>query len=146
MFCWRRENIFNNDWHNSIKKIKIIQNECCFNGDILLRGTRIVIPYNLRQRVLEAAHEGHPGIVAMKARLRTKVWWPRIDKDAEHLVKACLGCTLVSNPTSPHPMKRQALPAEPWVDVAMDFLGPLPTRDYLFILVDYYSRYKEIKV
>lgn len=43
------------------------------------------MPGILRQRVLEAAHEGRPGIVSMKARLRTKVWWPRIDKDAEHI-------------------------------------------------------------
>lgn len=141
-----KEGVFNNNWHESINNFKIIQNELCFNGDILLRGTRIVIPHNLRKQVLEAAHEGHPGIVAMKSRLRTKVWWPRIDKDTERLVKACRGCTLVSNPTLPHPMKRRALPAEPWVDVAMDFLGPLPSRDYLLILVDYYSRYKEIKV
>lgn len=141
-----KEGIFNNVWHDSINYYKNIQNELCFNGNILLRGTRIVIPSNLHQRVLEAAHEGHPGIVAMKARLRTKVWWPRIDKDAERLVKACRGCTLVSNPTPPHPMKRRTLPAEPWVDVAMDFLGPLPSHDYLLIVVDYYSRYKEIKI
>jgi len=50
-----------------------------------------VIPPSLRQRVLEAAHEGHPGIVAMKNRLRTKVWWPKIDKDAENVVKSCKG-------------------------------------------------------
>jgi len=28
----------------------------------------------------------------------------------------------------------------------MDFLGPLPSSDYLFVMVDYYSRYKEIKI
>lgn len=82
----------------------------------------------------------------MKGRLRTKVWWPRIDKDAERSVKDCRGCTLVSAPNPPHPMRRRLLPEEPWVDVAVDFLGPLPSRDYVLILVDYYSRYKEIKV
>ena len=45
--------------------------------------TRIVIPKQLRCQVLELAHEGHPGIVAMKQRLRTKVWWPGIDKEVE---------------------------------------------------------------
>ena len=98
------------------------------------------------QRVLEAAHEGHPGIVAMTARLRSKFWWPRINIDTALIVKCCRGCTPVSNPTPPHPMKRRILPAEPWVDVATDFLGPLPTRDYLLILVDYYSSHKENKI
>ncbi|KAG6454310.1 hypothetical protein O3G_MSEX008647 [Manduca sexta] len=141
-----KNGVFSNDWHDSISNFKILQNELCFNGNILLRGTRIVIPGSLRQRVLEAAHEGHPGIVSMKARLRTKVWWPRIDTDAERFVKACRGCTLVSNPTPPHPMKRRSLPNEPWVDVAVDFMGPLPSQDYLLIIIDYYSRYKEIKI
>ncbi|CAK1587295.1 unnamed protein product [Parnassius mnemosyne] len=82
----------------------------------------------------------------MKTRLRTKVWWPKIDRDAENRVKACKGCTLVSAPNPPHPTKRRELPVEPWIDVAIDFLGPLPSNDYLLILVDYYSRYKEIKI
>lgn len=86
----------------------------CFYEGILLRGTKIVIPIKLRERVLNAAHEGHPGIVSMKARTRTKVWWPKCDKDAENKVKSCKGCTLVSGPNPPHPLKRQELPEEPW--------------------------------
>lgn len=82
----------------------------------------------------------------MKSRLRTKVWWPKIDNDAEKLVKSCKGCTLVSTPSLPNPMKRRELPSQPWVDVAIDFLGPLPSNEYLFVIVDYYSRYKEIKI
>lgn len=43
------------------------------------------------------------------------------------------------------PMKRRELPSVPWVDVAIDLLGPLPDYDYLLVIIDYYSRYKEIK-
>lgn len=43
-------------------------------------------------------------------------------------------------------MKRRELPLGPWVDVAMDLLGPLPSNDYLLVLIDYYSRYKEVKM
>ena len=45
-------------------------------GELVLRGTRIVLPKQLRCQALRLAHEGHPGIVAMKQRLCTKVWWP----------------------------------------------------------------------
>lgn len=74
-----------------------------FFDSILLRGNKIVIPHCLRKRVLDAAHEGHPGIVAMKGRLRSKVWWPRIDKDSENFVKSCKGCTLVALPNRQYP-------------------------------------------
>lgn len=141
-----KKGVYNNDWEESVKGYKIFGNELCFFDNILLRGNRLVIPSKLRKTVLDAAHEGHPGIVAMKGRLRCKVWWPRIDKDAETLVKSCKGCTLVGLPNPPAPMKRRELPEGPWIDVAMDLLGPLPSGDYLFVLVDYYSRYKEVKI
>ncbi|KAG7300079.1 hypothetical protein JYU34_015614 [Plutella xylostella] len=140
------EGIFHGKWDEETKLYKIFQNELCFYEEILLRGTKIVIPLGLRDRVLSAAHEGHPGIVAMKGRLRTKVWWPKMDKDAENLVKSCKGCTLVSAPTPPNPLKRRELPEEPWVDVAIDLMGPLPSGEHLFVVVDYFSRYKEVKI
>ncbi|XP_053607193.1 uncharacterized protein K02A2.6-like [Plodia interpunctella] len=141
-----KEAIYNNKWGDEAKSFKVFQSELCFYEGLLLRGTRIVIPKELRERVLNAAHEGHPGIVAMKARMRTKVWWPACDKDAENFVKACRGCTLVSAPNPPNPMKRREIPEDAWMDVAIDLMGPLPSGDYLLVVVDYFSRYKEIKI
>lgn len=141
-----KKGVFSDQWDTSVNQFKIFQTELCFHEGILLRGNRIVVPCPLRRQVLEAAHEGHPGIVAMKNRLRTKVWWPRIDADAEKLVKSCKGCTLVSAPNPPNPMKRREFPTQPWVAVAIDFLGPLPSKEHIFVIVDYYSRYKEVKI
>lgn len=141
-----RNGVYQNNWDQSVNNYKIFQHELCFQDELLLRGSKIVIPSVLRQKVLEAAHEGHPGIVAMKMRLRTKVWWPKIDSDAEHYVRSCKGCTLVSAPNPPNPMRRRQLPVQPWIDVAVDFLGPLPSGHYLFVIIDYFSRYKEVKI
>ncbi|CAK1585831.1 unnamed protein product [Parnassius mnemosyne] len=80
----------------------------------------------------------------MKRRWRSKVWWPRIDKDLEQLVKACKCCTLVGLPNPTAPMKKRELPAAPWIDVTMDLMEPLPSNEYLLVVVDYYSRYKEV--
>lgn len=54
--------------------------------------------------------------------------------------------TRASAPNPPNLMKRQTFPTAPWVDVAIDFMKLLPSSDYLFVMVDYYSRYKEIKI
>lgn len=98
-----------------------------------------MIPHSLQERTLNLAHEGHPGIVAMKQRLRTKVWWYGIDRMAA--VKKCLGCLLDSRPDPPVPMKRRELPKGPWTDLAIDFLGPLPGHEFILVIVDYCSRY-----
>ncbi len=43
-------------------------------------------------------------------------------------------------------MHRTQLPSAPWEQLAADFLGPLPSGDSLFVLVDYYSRYKVVEI
>lgn len=120
--------------------------ELCFAGGILLRNTKIVIPESLRERTLQLAHEGHPGMSVMKRRLRAKVWWPKIDRQVEELVKKCRGCTLVNAPNAPEPLQRTKLPSAPWEHLAIDFLGPLPSGHYVFVVVDYYSRFFEIDI
>ena len=80
----------------------------------------------------------------MKRNLRTKVWWPGIDRDAEKECRSCYGCQLVGVPTKPEPMQRTKLPVVPWEHLAADFLGPLPSGESLFVLVDYYSRWKVV--
>ena len=65
---------------------------------------------SLRQQVLLIAHDGHFGIVATKLRLRTKIGWPGIDKDAEQCVRSCHGCQLVGQATPPKPLTPNELP------------------------------------
>lgn len=43
-------------------------------------------------------------------------------------------------------MSRRPLPDKAWVDVAMDFLGPMPGGEYVLVIIDYYSRYMELEV
>ncbi|XP_055916795.1 uncharacterized protein K02A2.6-like [Eupeodes corollae] len=119
--------------------------ELCTIGNILLRGTRIVIPMALISIILELAHEGHPGETVMKRRVRSKVWWPLVDKDVEQFVKKCRDCLIVSKPSQPVPMNRHVFPDRPWSNLAMDLLGPLPNHDYILVAINYYSRYQEFK-
>ena len=123
-----------------------VKNELCVLGKLVLRGTRIIIPQSLRKQVLHLAHEGHQGIVKMKGWLRTKVWWPKMDTDAEQICKSCHGCQVVSGFCAPEPMQRVEPPTGPWQDVAIDVLGPLPSGESLLVVVDYYSHFFEVVI
>ena len=46
---------------------------------LALRGERIVVPQELRERMVKFAHEGHQGILRTKQLLRAHVWFPGID-------------------------------------------------------------------
>ena len=69
-----RKCLVSGDWTPAPKHYLAVRTELTYIGHVILRGTRIVIPAALRGRVAELAHEGHPGIVKMKERLRSKVW------------------------------------------------------------------------
>lgn len=133
-----------NEIHDLPIEFRMVSNELCEVQGVLLRGDRIVIPKSLRNSVLTAAHDGHPGITMMKNHLRSNVWWPKLDSDVETLVKNCRGCTLVAAPEKPEPLKRSKLPSAPWQVLALDFLGPLPEGQYLLVVIDCYSRFMEV--
>lgn len=137
------------DWGEAREEAKDympFHKELCLLEGHILRGSRLVIPKSLRDRMLELGHEGHPGESKMVARLRDKVWWPAMDGQVKKFVKACKWCLLVSQPGVPEPMHRRRMPSEPWTDIAMDFMGPLPSGEHLLVLVDYYSRFQEVVI
>lgn len=136
------------NWKGSdlIKDYAPFKDEFGFTGNLILRNSKLIIPRNIRDRLITLAHEGHPGESAMKARLRERCWWPKMDGAIHKFVSKCTGCQLVAMPERPEPMTRKLLPYKPWIDLAMDFLGPLPTGESILVIVDYYSRYMEAKV
>ena len=114
-------------------------------GEMVVRGNKLVIPTALRERMLDLAHEGHPSESVMKRRLRNRVWWPGMDQEAAKRIATCEGYRLVEASGRPEPMTRRALPLRPWIDLVLDFLGPMPCATYLLVIIDYFSRYKEIE-
>ena len=87
--------------------------------------------------------EGHQGIVKMKAHLRIKVCGQKLTQTQGGGYKSCHGCHEFQ---VPEPMKRVKPPTGPWQDVVIDFMGPLPTRESLLTVVDYYSRFYEVAI
>lgn len=129
-----------------LKLYTAFQKEFGYTGNLIIRHTKLIIPSSLRPRMLDICHEGHPGENAMKSRIRQKCWWPKMDDDIKRKVSTCQGCILTSIPGRPEPMVRRQLPDEAWSDLAVDFLGPMPSGEYLMVMIDYFSRYMEIEI
>ena len=108
-----RSCLVSGNWEKARKPYVMVRNELTSIGQVSLRGTIIVIPTVLGQRVVKLAHEGHQGMVKMKERLRSKVGWPRVDKDAERECRECYGCQLVTKETVIPPVKTTRMPERP---------------------------------
>jgi len=118
----------------------------CDNSEIILRGSRIVLPASLRQHALNIAHEGHQGLVKTKQLLREKVWFPGIDMMAKQLTDSCLSCQATNGATHPEPLIMSELPPEPWHTLHIDFCGPFPGSYYLLVVVDAFTRFPEVEI
>ncbi|UYV83879.1 K02A2.6-like [Cordylochernes scorpioides] len=67
---------------------------------ILLKGSRYVIPENIRKGLLQRIHEGHLGIVKYRERAKGSVWWPRITSEIEEMVRTYPEIARLENMTS----------------------------------------------
>ena len=139
--CWKT-----GDWSSAPNSYKLLPDEITVVGRLVMRRMRIVVPFSLRERVLELAHEGHQGIVKTKDGLRSKVWWPTMNAVVERHCKKCLGCQAVTPATNMPPVKTTTKPTKSWRDLAVDLMGPLSTGESLLVTVDYYSRWIEVDV
>ena len=120
-----------------LKSYRPIKDELAIGAQgIILRGTRIIIPTSLHQRAIDIAHENHQGISKMKALLREKIWFPGIDELAHKTLESCIACQAVGKPAPPEPLHLQEMPKGPWKKLHIDFYGPLPSREYLLVVID----------
>ena len=128
---------------DSVKPYFSHRDELSIEEGCVLWGMRVIVPKKLQSEVLNMLHEGHVGMVKMKMIARRYVWWPRIDKAIEQLVKSCKSCQEVQKIPEPAPLHPWIWPCRPWVRVHLDFAGPFLGKSFL-IAVDAYSKWPEI--
>ena len=117
----------------------------CDNG-VLLRNHQIIIPEKLQDQVLKLSHIGHQGIVKTKELLRSKVWFPGINKKVEEMIKMCNECQCNMTKQNFEPISPSILPHEPWQELSVDFHGPMSDDNkYWLVLIDDYSRFPIVK-
>ena len=113
-----------------------------YNG-VIMWGSRVVVPAKYRSQILSTLHEGHPGIVKMKALARSYVYWPNIDQQLEQTAASCKGCISAKKMPTTAPLHQWEWPSHPWRRLHIDFAGPLLNRMFL-VVVDAHSKWPEV--
>ncbi|XP_058820815.1 uncharacterized protein K02A2.6-like isoform X2 [Topomyia yanbarensis] len=114
-------------------------------GDLIFKMDRVVLPYKLREKALQIAHQGHMGAASMKRILRNYFWWPKLSKDTEHHIKLCETCLRLSRKNAPLPLTSRELPEGPWEILQVDFFADHEFGHGEFlVVVDTYSRYLHV--
>ena len=131
-----------------LKAYRKFQQEFTVTADnsLILRRNRLMVPISLRKRMLQLAHEAHLGVTKTKSILRDKIYFPGMDAQVEALLKSCLACTANARSDPPPPLQPSPLPPLPWHTVNIDFLGPLPNRSYLLVVIDQRTRFPKVEI
>ena len=119
--------------------------ELSVQDDVLLWGSRVVVPDQAQLKVLELLHETHIGISRMKSLARQFVWWPNMDAVIEQYVKNCTTCQVSAKDPPATPLHPWEWPQAPWSQVHADFAGPFLGKMYL-ILIDTHSKWMEVHI
>ena len=120
------------------------RDELVVMNDLIFKGSRVVIPYQLRSLMLKKIHEGHLGREKCKRRARQVLFWPGMNTDIDNLVESCSIClshrpVQQAEPLLPHAATECTMP---WEKVATDLMN-IEHRIFLLV-VDYYSCYPEV--
>ena len=120
------------------------QNELTIGDGVILWGLRVIVPEQLRNKVLKELHQSHPGISRMKSLSRIHTWFPNIDHEIDNIVKSCQSCEKVSNEpnkSQPHPWD---WPTQPMDRVHIDYLEY--NKNNFLIMVHSYSKWLDVEI
>jgi hypothetical protein len=109
---------------------------------ILLMDDRLVIPKELRQRVLESLHRGHLGITKCRSKAKDTVWWPRISQDIATMVEKCPECA-TCRVHHKEPIIQIEMPRNPWESASVDLFKV--NGKWFLLMIDRFSRYPEVE-
>ena len=114
---------------------------------------QIVIPIDLRRRLLDILHFGHAGMTKMETEAKI-FWWPTKKSDIEMKAKDCTAClasgkNLKYQLPSKHYGKLGKL-TEPGQEIQIDFTGKLHNQKIhgdvqILIAVDRFSKWPTVK-
>ena len=118
------------------------KNKISVHQGCLVWGLRVIVPSELRGKILHELYEGHQGLVKMKALARSYVRWPKIDRDAEQLAGACFECLQKCPDPSPV-LHSWDWPEQPWKRVHAEFAAQY--LNHMFLVVsDAHSKWPEV--
>ena len=114
--------------------------ELTVQNDLLLRGSRIVIPVSLQPEILKKLHIAHQGIHKCRQRAQQSVWWLGLNCQLTDLIYNCRKCCK-DRSQHPEPLIPSEFPSLPWQKLATDLFYWKGSAHLL--IIDYYSRYIE---
>ena len=97
-----------------------IRHDLWIADELVMYGSRVVIPATLRKDVLRQLHASHQGQDRTLRRARQVVYWPSITNDIRNVVRSCAECAERLPSHAPEPLLIDPPPSRPFERTAAD--------------------------
>lgn len=96
-----------------IKKYANFREELAYEGGLVYKGERIVVPRNEIKSCSAAIHSGHQGIVNSLKRARSHFYWHGQSTDVRNFVEKCTSCQRSQRSSDKEPIYVNEIPQLP---------------------------------
>ena len=114
------------------------------SDDCILWGKCVIVPEQLRAKLLKELHVGHVGMCRMKALARSHVWWPHLDYNIKALCTDCEACKTTTAMPALAPIHPWQYPSSQWERIHIDF-GKWNKTVFLVLVVSF-SKWPEVRL
>ena len=121
---------------------------------LIFMDDQIVVPVDLRRRLLDILHFGHAGLTKMTAEAKI-FWWPNVTRNIESKAKDCTAC-LASGENLKYQLPKSHYGnlktlIEPGQEIQIDFTGKLHNKKIngdvqILIAIDRFSKWPTVKI
>ena len=121
---------------------------------LIFNDDRIIVPTELRKKLLETLHFGRAGYTKIAAEVKI-FWWPNMQKEIEEKTKNCVACMASGKNLKYQIPKREfgklKTPTEPGQEIQIDFSGKLNNKKLngehqILIAVDRFCKWPTAKI
>lgn len=85
----------------------------------------MMVSLSLRDKIVQAAHERHQGLVKTKQYLPSQLWFPNINNHVQKILDGCLPCQAPVNTKQLEPFTMTELLNGPWHHIRVDLFDPI---------------------
>ncbi|XP_064107989.1 uncharacterized protein K02A2.6-like [Macrobrachium nipponense] len=132
----------NDEIPNVVRAYSHTKDEYSVQDGLIFKSNRIVIPLNLRHKIIKVIHSAHIGIEGCLRRARECIYWPGMNSDIKQFILSCEICNKFPCAQQKETLINHEIADRPWQKVGVDLMS-IEKHNYL-ITVDYFSSFWEI--
>ena len=106
------------------------RDEIVCQGDVLFKGTKVIIPSAMYKEMLHAIHYSHLGADTCLHKAKEVLFWPGMSAQVKDFISQCSVCNQFLSKQKKEPMIIHDIPDKPWSKVGIDLFN-FNSRDYV---------------